>query len=304
MKIALDPYMLRAKPLPEIIHLAGDLGYDYIELSPRPDFIPFYVHPRADDDLVAKVASSLKETGIRMASVLPLYRWAGPDEDDRRAAVGYWKRAIEVTAALGCPVMNSEFNGSPEQPDRSEAIFWRSLEELAPWFEREGIALNLEAHPNDFCERNDEAVDLVTAINLPWVNYLYCAPHTFHLDDGVGDVAKMLDYAAPKLRHVHVADSMNHRASSGLRFVVNPAGSTARVHQHLDIGQGDVDWDAFFGGLRRLCFDGIVTACVFGNEERALQSSADILTRIKAELVDPRTDQQTDRRGHSDAADR
>ena len=41
------------------------------------------------------------------------------------------------------------------------------------------------------------------------------------------------------------------------------------MHQHLDIGQGEVDWDAFFGTLERLEFDGIMTACVFAWEERA-----------------------------------
>jgi len=45
------------------------------------------------------------------------------------------------------------------------------------------------------------------------------------------------------------------------------------MHQHLDIGQGEVDWDLFFGTLGRLRFDGIMTACVFAREERARESS-------------------------------
>ena len=52
--------------------------------------------------------------------------------------------------------MNSEFNGRPEQAARSEAQFWRSMEELLPVFEREGIKLALEPHPDDF-ERGREA---------------------------------------------------------------------------------------------------------------------------------------------------
>lgn len=49
----------------------------------------------------------------------------------------YWKRAIEITVELGCPVMNSEFNGRPEQATASEAQFWRSLEGLLPIFDTE-----------------------------------------------------------------------------------------------------------------------------------------------------------------------
>lgn len=47
MKIALDPYVHRQLPLAAVVHLAADLGYEYIELSPREDFLWFFVHPRA-----------------------------------------------------------------------------------------------------------------------------------------------------------------------------------------------------------------------------------------------------------------
>jgi myo-inositol catabolism protein IolH len=284
MKIALDPYMFRHLPLPEVVRTAADIGYQYLELSPRDDFMPFFRHPRADRDKVAELKAALRETGVRVASVLPLYRWSGPDEDERQAAVRFWKRAIEITAELDCEVMNSEFNGRPERALESEGQFWRSLEELLPVFEREGVALNLEAHPDDFCELNDQAVDLVRAIDRPWVNYLYCAPHTFHLSDGAGDIASMLRYAGNKLRHLHIADSFNHKGSSGLRYIVNPPGSAARVHQHLDIDQGEVDWDAFFGTLREVRFDGIATVCVFAWEERAVESSRFMLERVTKEL--------------------
>jgi myo-inositol catabolism protein IolH len=195
---------------------------------------------------------------------------------------------IEVTVELGCDLMNSEFNGRQEQSAQSEAAFWRSMDELLPIFEREGIALNLEAHPDDFCEVNNSAVDLVRAINKPWVNYLYCAPHSFHLSgDAPGaDIASMLTYAGNKLAHLHIADSFNHKGSSGLRYIMNPPGTPARIHQHLDIGQGDVDWDTFFTTLRDLNFDGVATVCVFAWEERAHDSSAFMLERVSKELAD------------------
>jgi myo-inositol catabolism protein IolH len=278
MHIALDPYMLRDRPFGEVCRIAAEIGYDSIELSPRPDFIPFFTHPRADRAKVAEFRTALRETGIELASILPLYRWSGPDEDDRQAAVRYWKRAIQLAVDVGCTTMNSEFNGRPELPARSEAQFWRSMEELLPIFEREGIRLNLEAHPDDFIERNGDAVDMVRAIDSPTVGYVYCAPHTFHLGD---DIAAMIAYAAPVLAQVHIADVLDHRASSGLRYIVNPPGSTVRIHQHLDIGQGEVDFEACFGALRKIGFDGILTSCVFAWEERAVESSRFMFERIR-----------------------
>lgn len=287
MKIALDPYMLRKLPVPEMVATVAEIGYEYIELSPRDEFMPFFQHPRADDEKVAELKKALRENGVQLSSVLPLYKWSSPDEAERQAAVRYWKRMIEVTAELGCELMNSEFNGRPERAAESEAAFWRSLEELLPVFEREGIALNLEAHPDDFCEVNDPAVDLVRAINKPWVNYLYCAPHTFHLSgaDPGADIESMLRYAGSKLAHLHIADSFNHKGSSGLRYIMNPPGTPARIHQHLDIGQGEVDWDTFFATLRDLEFDGVATVCVFAWEERAVESSKFMLDRVTKELI-------------------
>ena len=278
MKLALDPYMLRNVPLLELPALVAGLGYEHIELSPREDFMPFFLHPRADRRTVAAFKRELDAAGVSVASNLPLYRWSGPDEDERQAAVRYWKRAIEITVELGCDTMNSEFNGRPEQASLSEAQFWKSMEELLPVFEREGIHLKLEPHPDDFVEDGKVAIDMVRGINSDLVSFLYCAPHTFHQG---GNMAEIMEYAGDLLTHLHVAGSFDHRGSSGLRYIVNPPGSTARVHQHLDIGQGEVRWDDFFSTLGRLGFDGIMTVCVFAWEERAEQSARFNLEQIQ-----------------------
>ena len=278
MKIALDPYMLRSTPLLELPALVAELGYEYIELSPREDFMPFFLHPRADDATVASFKKELDAAGVKVAANLPLYRWSGPDEDERQAAVRYWKRAIEITVQLDCTVMNSEFNGRPEQASRSEAQFWRSMEELLPVFEHEGVELRLEPHPDDFVEDGKVAIDMIRGINSPMVSFLYCAPHTFHMGANTPEeMVGIMEYAGSLLTQLHVADSFNHTGSSGLRYIMNPPGTAARIHQHLDIGQGEVDWDRFFGALDRLEFAGsdrhIMTSCVFAWEERARESS-------------------------------
>lgn len=290
MKLALDPYMHRHLSLRETARLAAELGYEHIELSPRSDFLEWWVHPRAHRARILEWKRDLAEFGVQLASLLPMYRWASPDEDERRAAIKYWRKAIEISVEMGCDTMNSEFTrgASPSAAcacqarvatESSEAAFWRSMEELVPVLEREGITLDLEPHPEDFVEANNAAVDMVRMIGSNNVRYLYCAPHTFHLGH---DLEAMLRYAAPVLGHVHVADTMDHRASSGLRYIVNPPGSSVRVHQHLDIGQGEIDWDLFFRTLHEIGFDGIVTSAVFAWEERAVDSSRFMRERIQS----------------------
>ena len=161
MNIALDPYMFRTTPLVDLPGLVADLGYSYIELSPREDFIPFYKHPRANTSDIRAFKAALKAADVEVATILPLFRWAGPGEDERLAAVRYWRRSIEIAAELGVPEMLSEFNGGPEDPAACEALFWRSMEDLLPDFEREGIRLVIEPHPNDFIEDGFASVDMI-----------------------------------------------------------------------------------------------------------------------------------------------
>jgi myo-inositol catabolism protein IolH len=286
VKIALDPAMYHADlSVADEVRKAAELGYEYLELSPRPDFFFWYRYPKVDDATVAEVRQAMKETGVTIASLVPVFNWSSPDEQERQAQVRNWKRLLEIASELEVPVVMTELSGDPADPLRSEHAFYKSMEELGPVFERYGLQLHIEAHPYDFAERNDDAVQIVRGLNKPWANYCFCAPHAFHLSDGAGDVRRMLTYAGDRLRHVHIADCYNHRANVGNRYIVNPAGVDARVHQHNEIGNGDLDWGEFFGTLRDLRFDGIATVCVFGWEEDMDAIHRRMLDRVRAELA-------------------
>jgi myo-inositol catabolism protein IolH len=285
-KIALDPHMYHGTmSVADELRHAADLGYSYLELSPRADWFFWQRYPKADDALIAETKKAAAETGVQIVTLVPVFNWSSPDEQERQAQVRNWRRLLQIANDLECPVVNSEFSGDPNRPLQSEHAFYRSMEELIPDFERYGIGLNLEAHPYDFSETNDDAVQIVRGLNRPWVNYVFCAPHAFHLSDGVGDVRRMMTYAGGKLSHVHVADCFNHRANVGNRYIINPPGVDARIHQHNEIGNGEVDWAEFFGALRDLAFDGIATVCVFGWEEDADAIHRRMLERVTAELA-------------------
>ncbi len=285
MKIALDPYMYRHLPIPKMVEKTAELGFEYIELSPREDFMPFYKYPRVDKARIKELKNALRDTGVQLSSVLPMQHWAGPEEEDREAAVRNWKRCIEIAVELGVEVMNSEFTGHNDKQLKCEQMFMRSMEELLPIIEREGIKLHIQAHPFDFIERNDQAVDLLRALDKDFIGLFYAVPHTFFYDEGKGDIAAMFDYAGPLLKHINIADTFNHMASSCLRYVVNPPWSNCTVHQHIDIGRGDINWDMLFNKMREIKFDGIVTLAIFGEEERADESCRYNLDRIKSELL-------------------
>jgi myo-inositol catabolism protein IolH len=285
VKIALDPAMYHADlSVADEVRKAAELGYQYLELSPRADFFFWHRYPKADDAAIAEVRKACAETGVTLQTLVPVFDWSSPDEQERQAQVRNWRRLLQIASDLECPIVNSELSGDPNDPRRSEHAFYRSMEELAPVFEEHGIGLNLEAHPYDFSETNDDAVQIIRGLNLPWVNYVFCAPHAFHLSGGAGDVRRMIDYAGARVQHVHIADCYNHRANVGNRYIINPPGVDARIHQHNEIGNGDLDWAEFFGALRDSDFDGVATVCVFGWEEDADDIHRRMLERVKAEL--------------------
>lgn len=286
VKIALDPAMYHAQlSVADELRKAADLGYDYLELSPRPDWFFWHRYPKADDAAIAEVKKAMGESGVRISSLVPVFNWSSPDEQERQAQVRNWKRLLQIAVELECPVVMSELSGDPNDPRRSEHAFYKSMDELAPVFEAYGIRLHLEAHPYDFAERNDDAVQIVRGLNKSWTGYCFCAPHAFHLSDGAGNVREMLQYAGEKLTHLHIADCFNHRANAGNRYIINPPGADARVHQHNEIGHGDLDWNAFFGTLRETNFNGIATVCVFGWEEDADGIHRRMLERVRSELA-------------------
>ena len=55
-----------------------------------------------------------------------------------------------------------------------------------------------------------------------------------------------------------------------------------RVHQHAPMGAGEVDFDAVFAALAAAGFDGTLTHCVFGWEERA----SEIVAADRATITD------------------
>jgi myo-inositol catabolism protein IolH len=275
VKIALDPTPFHSThSLLEFPALAAELGYQYLQLTPHRDVIPFFTHPKADDELVRQFRKACADAGVEVASVLPVLRWSGPDETARAAAVRYWKRAIQITVDLGVNQMNTEFSGRPELPEESEACFYKSMEELLPIFEREGVHVAIDPHPDDFVEEGLAALRVIRGLNSPNVGMVYVASHTFHMKDQPLEIMRA---AGDRLRVVHVADTMNHHASHGLRYITNPPGNAVRVHQHLKIGDGDVNWDEFFGGLGEIGFlgrdDTVMVSSVFAENENAHEVS-------------------------------
>jgi myo-inositol catabolism protein IolH len=270
VKIALDPTPFHhTHKLLEFPKVAADLGYKYLQMTPHADFIPFFNHARADDDLVKAMKKACKDAGIEIASTLPVLRISSPDPDAREAAVRNFKRVIQITSELGVNTIGTEFSGRPEKAEESERAFYRSMEELLPLIEKAGIKLFIDPHPDDFVEDGMQAWRVIRGLNSKHVGMVYVASHTFHMG---GNALEIMRTVGSRIGITHVSDTMDHTRSHGLRYISNPPGNAVRVHQHLKVGDGDVNWDEFFGGLKEIGYldnpDSIMCSSVFAENER------------------------------------
>ena len=162
MKIAFDVDVLaKQMDINRMVHQVADWGYKYIEQSPHPRINPFYKHPLFSKECEQEYRKALRETGVEISSFIVVYHWSGPTEEQRKMAVANWKRMIEIAVNMGVPVINTELSGDPNQQEICNGMWFRSMEELLPIIEREGLRVEIQSHPYDFCELNNETCDKV-----------------------------------------------------------------------------------------------------------------------------------------------
>jgi myo-inositol catabolism protein IolH len=282
MKLATDTFMLRPQPLDAVFRIPAEAGYSFVEFAPRDEVLPSYGGRRAARATIEEIRMASRRYQVGIASFFVEQAWGSSDERVQEAAVRYIHQAIETAVDVGCDRINLEFSGIPDKPREGEAALRRSLDALLPVCESEGVTLAIEPHPGDWMESGFRAVDFIRGLQSPNVTYLHCVPHTFFLTgvmDERGQVKgvnrDLMAYAGTTMGHVHLADTL----LPGRTFL-NPARADipyptlphVRNHQHLDIGQGDVDWDEVFSGLQAVGFDGVLTVCVFRHEDRVMDS--------------------------------
>lgn len=293
MKIAFDVDVLaKQMSINRMVHQVADWGYKYIEQSPHPRINPFYKHPLFSKECEAEYRKALAETGVEISSFIVVYRWSGPTEEQRIHAVANWKKMIQIAVNMGVQVINTELSGDPKQPEICNGMWFKSVEEILPIAEREGIRIEIQSHPYDFCELNNETCDMVKSFRSDNLTYVYSAPHGFFYDKGKGDVRSMLKYAGDELSHVLFADTMNQTIDC--RYIVNPPGVDATIHQHLGLGEGEVDFDGIFETLREMNFankvfkvggESISCVSLFGYPEKMAVQAVETRERIERELL-------------------
>ena len=169
------------------------------------------------------------------------------------------------------PRLRTAAGGAGAYAESCEAAWWRSMEELVPVLEKEGINLHIEPHPEDWVETLHPAVDMIRMIDsknvqVPLLRAAHLLLRRRHRRDGPRGRAD----PRPRPRRGHLQPQglvrpALHREPARLQ------GPGAPAPQHRP-GRGGLGRPSSRPSLD-IDFDGIVTACVFAWEDKAVESS-------------------------------
>lgn len=234
-------------PIVEHIATLHELGYEGVELALDRK----QLHPHEHGaELFREVRRELERTGLRAVLgvggryILSDQRHhpgaVSKEASDRLRWLDFAKQAVTLAGELDCECVMIHSGYSPAGVDGQQAWGWmlEALEALVRLAERADQRLALEWHPDMFvrtaadCERARQQLDSPVLGYTVDVGHAHCTE-----DEPLGDVIRRL---APHTFHVHLEDMRD------------------RVHKHLPLGQGQIDFVDVFKAFDESCFGGIV----------------------------------------------
>lgn len=188
-----------------------------------------------------------------------------PDPAFRAEQVAAEKRWIDMTVALGgqyCRVLSGQRR--PEV-SRADGIRYAAecIEACLPHAAASGVTLILENHYKDnywqfpeFAQKMDVFCDLVAAIDSPNFGVNYDPSNTILAGE---DPLELLERVKHRVVSMHASDRyLAEGTIEDLRREEDSVGYAQRL-RHGEIGKGLNDYDAIFGTLKAVGFDGWIS---------------------------------------------
>lgn len=206
-----------------------------------------------------------------------------PDAELRRREVAKEKGWIDMAAALGCSTCRVLSGQRRPELSREEGLGYAAdcIEECLPHAAAAGITLVIENHYKDdfweypeFAQAMDVFCDLVDRIDSPHFGVNYDPSNTLLAGE---DPLELLRRVKHRVVSMHASDRFLAEGTiEDLRREETSVGYARRL-RHGEIGKGLNDYDAIFGELQAVGFDGWISIedGVDGMDE--MKRSADFL---------------------------
>jgi L-ribulose-5-phosphate 3-epimerase len=262
MKIGITQIILGDMPLDDTLELCQEAGYEAVELvfTEEKD-----LNTNMSVDELRQVGVKCAAAGVEIGSLIASYADKGSlmsgDSVEREKHCKSLGRALEIGGILGVDGTLLHPGQLAVERDYEEA--WNdlrdALKEMAPEAEKNGVAIGLENVWNKFLLSPLEAKNFVDEVGSDWVGiYL--------------DTANMMAYGYPE----------QWIRCLGKRIVkVHFKDFVRRGSEWVNLLDGDTDWPAVMGELRKAGYDSTLIHEVGGDRD-ALVELGERMRRIVA----------------------
>lgn len=245
--------------LREWVDLAAPLGLDGLEYYSG-------MLELADPARWAEARRTVEERGLVIPMLCCSPDFSHPDAEFRRHEIEKEKNWIRMAAALGagfCRVLSGQRR--PELTrERGIELVAQSIEACLPEAERCGVTLIIENHYKDdfwsypeFAQKMNVFCELVERVQHPRFGVNYDPSNAFLAGD---DPLELLERVKHRVVTMHASDrTLIEGTLEDLRREEGGAEGYVKRLRHGEIGKGLNDYDAIFGTLRAVGFDGWVS---------------------------------------------
>ena len=245
--------------LREWVELAAPLGLDGLEYYSG-------MLELADPAKWPAARRTVEERGMVIPMLCCSPDFSHPDADFRAQEIEKEKNWIRMAAALGagyCRVLSGQRR--PELTrERGLDLVAQSIEACLPEAERCGVTLIIENHYKDdfwsypeFAQKMDVFCELVERVKHPRFGVNYDPSNAFLAGD---DPLELLERVKHRVVTMHASDRyLAEGTIEDLRRDETGAEGYAKRLRHGTIGKGLNDYDAIFGTLKAVGFDGWVS---------------------------------------------
>jgi sugar phosphate isomerase/epimerase len=254
MKLAFSTNAYTNYSLPDAVRRIADHGYPGVELLGDA---PHAYFPTFGADELSAVQTALAETGIAVANVnantamgyyddappSPFFEPSvnNPDASVREWRVDYTKRAVDLAVAVDAPAVSLSSGPPLSPPDVAYDLLLDSLHEILDYAEPREVDVGIEYEPDLLIECTDEALSLIDDVGRDGLGINLDLGHAAVSGE---DLRESIVRSADHITGIHLEDI---------------PGGVGGKHYHLIPGDGDIDFQAVFGALADVGYDGFVT---------------------------------------------
>ena len=229
--------------LNDIVRILSELGYDGIALTPDVHHLdPF--RSTAEDATRFKSAcerhglSILIESGARFVLDADKKHWPTLLDDDEHATrrMAFLERLIEMAAFVDAPVVSLWSGSAPCTTDEAIDRLVPRIRSLCSRAADLGVVLGFEPEPGMAIERISDWPHLRDAVDHPALRLTLDVGHCLATNEG--QPSAWVARYSEDLEVIHVDDHVNG------------------VHDHLNLGSGEVDFGDLFGTLETMGYEG------------------------------------------------